>query len=91
MVRIPIGRKHFATATVQLAVPAGKRAFALEVNEKTGVGSLVFPGDWIDVILTFGVNGQAPYPASQFAPIPVGTIPNPNNPAPTTFQSRNFE
>jgi Flp pilus assembly protein CpaB len=74
----------FATSTVQLAVPAGKRAFALEVNEKTGVGSLVFPGDWIDVILTFGVNGQAPYPASQFAPIPVGTIPNPNNPQPNS-------
>jgi len=74
----------FATTTVQLAVPAGKRAFALEVNEKTGVGGLIFPGDWIDVILALGVNGQAPYPASQFAPIPVGTIPDPNNPAPNT-------
>jgi Flp pilus assembly protein CpaB len=74
----------FATTTVQLAVPAGKRAFALEVNEKTGVGGLIFPGDWIDVILALGVNGQAPYPASQFAPIPVGSIPNPNNPAPNT-------
>jgi Flp pilus assembly protein CpaB len=67
----------FATATVQLSVPAGKRAFALEVNEKTGVGKLIFPGDYVDVIITLGAPGQ-------IGTIPVGTIPNPNNPEPNT-------
>jgi Flp pilus assembly protein CpaB len=54
----------FATGTIQLAVPAGKRAFAIEVNEKTGVGNLIFPGDYVDVIITLGAPGH-------LAPVPV--------------------
>ncbi|HYN69577.1 MAG TPA: Flp pilus assembly protein CpaB [Candidatus Eisenbacteria bacterium] len=72
-----IHASDFATATVQLSVPAGKRAFALEVNEKTGVGKLIFPGDYVDVIITLGAPGQS-------GTIPVGSILNPNNPEPNT-------
>lgn len=44
----------FATAQAQLAVPAGKRAFSIQVDERTGVGNLLFAGDYVDVILAFG-------------------------------------
>ena len=44
----------FATAQAQLAVPAGKRAFALTVDETTGVGNLVYAGDYIDVVISLG-------------------------------------
>lgn len=44
----------FATAQAQLAVPAGKRAFALQVDEMTGVGNLVYAGDYIDVVISLG-------------------------------------
>lgn len=30
----------------------GKRAFAIEVNEITGVGGFIFPGDYVDIIST---------------------------------------
>jgi len=67
----------FATGTVQLAVPAGKRAFALEVNEKTGVGNLIFPGDYIDVIVTLGAPGQlAPFPVFVSQEVPNTGGPN---------------
>jgi Flp pilus assembly protein CpaB len=67
----------FATSTVQLAVPAGKRAFAIEVNEKTGVGNLIFPGDYIDVIITLGAPGQlAPFPVFVTQEVPSTGGPN---------------
>jgi Flp pilus assembly protein CpaB len=55
---IPAGAQvhvsDFATAQAQLAVPAGKRAFALQVDETTGVGNLVYAGDYIDVVISLG-------------------------------------
>jgi len=67
----------FATGTVQLAVPPGKRAFAIEVNEKTGVGNLIFPGDYIDVIITLGAPGQlAPFPVFVSQEVPNTGGPN---------------
>lgn len=65
----------FATSQAQVAVPAGKRAFALEVNEKTGVGNLIFPGDYVDVVLTLGYT-QGPTGQVQ---IPVTSAPDPDN------------
>jgi Flp pilus assembly protein CpaB len=65
----------FATSQAQVAVPAGKRAFALEVNEKTGVGNLIFPGDYVDVVLTLGYTA-GPTPQVQ---IPVTSVPDPEN------------
>ena len=38
----------------QLDVPTGKRAFAIETNELTGVGNLVNVGDNVDVLITLG-------------------------------------
>jgi Flp pilus assembly protein CpaB len=38
----------------QLDVPKGKRAFAISVNQLTGVGNLVNVGDNVDVIITLG-------------------------------------
>lgn len=49
-----IHASDFATAQAQLAVPAGKRAFALTVDETTGVGNLVYAGDYIDVVISLG-------------------------------------
>jgi Flp pilus assembly protein CpaB len=41
----------------------------VEVNEKTGVGNLIFPGDYVDVVITLGA-----VPGS----IPVVSVDNPN-------------
>lgn len=50
-----------------LQVPSGKRALAVAVNELTGVGNLIYPGDWVDVVITLDANA-----------IPVVNIPAPN-------------
>jgi Flp pilus assembly protein CpaB len=42
------------SSTVQLDVPTGKRAFAISVNQLTGVGNLVSVGDNVDVLITLG-------------------------------------
>jgi pilus assembly protein CpaB len=42
------------SSTVQLEVPTGKRAFAISVNQLTGVGNLVNVGDNVDVLITLG-------------------------------------
>ena len=65
----------FATSQAQVVVPPGKRAFALEINEKTGVGNLIFPGDYVDVVITLGYT-QGPTTQVQ---IPVTSVPDPEN------------
>jgi Flp pilus assembly protein CpaB len=40
--------------TTQIDVPTGKRAFAISVNQLTGVGNLVQVGDNVDVLITLG-------------------------------------
>lgn len=42
----------FQNRSVELAVPAGKRAFAIQVNELTGVLNLLDTGDSIDLIIS---------------------------------------
>lgn len=42
------------SSTTQLDVPTGKRAFAISVNQLTGVGNLVQVGDNVDVLITLG-------------------------------------
>ena len=42
------------STTTQLDVPTGKRAFAISVNQLTGVGNLVQVGDNVDVLITLG-------------------------------------
>ena len=37
---------------------AGKRAVSVPVNATTGVAGFVFPGDWVDVILTMRVRAE---------------------------------
>ena len=64
-----VGRADFdvnATSDT-ISVPAGKRALAISVNELTGVGNLVHPGDWVDVIVTLDAKA-----------IPVVTVQPPN-------------
>jgi len=39
-----------------ISVPPGKRAIALEVNQVTGIGTLIKPGDYVDVVV--GLNFQ---------------------------------
>ena len=34
-----------------ISVPPGKRAFALQVDQITGVGTLIKPGDYVDVVI----------------------------------------
>ena len=57
----------FATSQATISVPAGKRALAVAVNELTGVGNLIYPGDWVDVVITLDANA-----------IPVVNVPAPN-------------
>ncbi|HYL41230.1 MAG TPA: Flp pilus assembly protein CpaB [Candidatus Binatus sp.] len=57
----------FATEQATLTVPAGKRALAVAVNELTGVGNLVYPGDWVDIVITLDANA-----------IPIVNVPAPN-------------
>lgn len=47
-----VGSSDFATEQATIKVPAGKRALAVSVNELTSVGNLVYPGDYVDVIIT---------------------------------------
>lgn len=42
----------FQNRAVPLAVPAGKRAMAIQVNELTGVGNLLDVGDSVDLIVS---------------------------------------
>jgi pilus assembly protein CpaB len=42
----------FQNRAVPLAVPAGKRAMTIQVNELTGVGNLVDVGDSVDLIIS---------------------------------------
>lgn len=52
----------FKVSTTQLEVPTGKRAFAISVNQLTGVGNLVQVGDNVDVLITLG---SAAFPVVQ--------------------------
>lgn len=38
----------------RLEVPAGKRAVSVEVNQVTGVGTLIRPGDYVDLVIALG-------------------------------------
>jgi Flp pilus assembly protein CpaB len=44
--------RDFLVRDIQLTVPPGRRAFAISVNELTGVGNLVETGDTIDLIIS---------------------------------------
>jgi len=37
--------------TADISVPPGKRAFGLQVDQVTGVGTLIKPGDYVDVVI----------------------------------------
>jgi Flp pilus assembly protein CpaB len=52
-----------------VAVPKGLRAFAIQVNELTGVGNLVNIGDRLDVVISLGASA---FPTVQV--LPDGTI-----------------
>jgi pilus assembly protein CpaB len=47
-----LSNADFSTDQAQIKVPAGRRALAVSVNELTGVGNLIYPGDWVDVVIT---------------------------------------
>jgi len=51
-----IGASQFSTEQTGISVPPGKRAIAIEVSELTGVGKLVFPGDYVDLVVTLDEN-----------------------------------
>ncbi len=44
----------FQNRAINLTVPSGERAFAIQVNELTGVGNLLDVGDNIDLIISLG-------------------------------------
>jgi pilus assembly protein CpaB len=50
-----VGAQDFSVVqdASQMQVPAGKRAMAISVGELTGVGKLIFPGDSVDLVVTF--------------------------------------
>jgi pilus assembly protein CpaB len=47
-----VGSGDFQNRAIPLEVPPGERAFAIQVNELTGVGNLVDVGDNIDLIIS---------------------------------------
>jgi pilus assembly protein CpaB len=47
-----ITAQDFLAGAGTISVPEGKRAFAIQVNELTGVGNLLNPGDSVDVIIS---------------------------------------
>ena len=57
-----IGAGDFQNRAIPLEVQAGERAFAIQVNELTGVGNLVDVGDNIDLIIS--LSGAA-FPVTQ--------------------------
>jgi pilus assembly protein CpaB len=44
-------------AELNTAIPAGMRAISVAVDEESGVGYMVKPGDYVDVLLTFDMTG----------------------------------
>lgn len=44
-------------ASLSFSVPAGHRAMAVQVDEVVAVGGFVRPGDFVDVVVTYDVNG----------------------------------
>lgn len=57
-----VGRGDFQNRPIPLEVPAGERAFAIQVTELTGVGNLVDVGDNIDLLIS--LSGGA-FPVTQ--------------------------
>ena len=57
-----VGAGDFQNRAIPLTVAAGERAFAIQVNELTGVGNLVDVGDNIDLIIS--LSGGA-FPVTQ--------------------------
>lgn len=57
-----VGAGDFQNRAIPLEVPQGERAFAIQVNELTGVGNLVDVGDNIDLIIS--LSGGA-FPVTQ--------------------------
>jgi pilus assembly protein CpaB len=47
-----VGAGDFQNRPIPLTVPPGERAFAIQINELTGVGNLVDVGDNIDLIIS---------------------------------------
>jgi pilus assembly protein CpaB len=45
-------------ATIAAALPAGKMAYAIPINDVSGVGGFVRPGDIVDVLLTRPIPGD---------------------------------
>ena len=59
---VPIARSAIVHAGergfLAAVLPKGKRAISIPVTEISGVSGLVLPGDRVDIILTYSVNGQ---------------------------------
>jgi pilus assembly protein CpaB len=51
-----VASDSFAADQATISVPAGKRGLAVAVNELTGVGNLIYPGDYVDVVITLDAN-----------------------------------
>jgi pilus assembly protein CpaB len=61
---------QFAVIGGTIDVPVGKRAFAISVNELTGVGNLVQVGDYVDVLITERITVVQKNPDGTVATVP---------------------
>ena len=49
-----------STEGLSFAIPEGKKAMAVAVDDITGVGGMLMPGDYVDVIATLASSGNNP-------------------------------
>jgi pilus assembly protein CpaB len=71
-----IGFSYFtetgAALSVTDSIPKGLRAMAVQVDQVTGVGTLIHTGDSVDIIVAFDIQAYAQDPASKVNIVPVG-------------------
>jgi len=75
-----IGFSYFtesgAAVNVTDSIPKGLRAMAVQVDQVTGVGTLIHTGDSVDVIVAVPIQLTGPDPANKANVLPLGTSQN---------------
>jgi pilus assembly protein CpaB len=62
-------------ATLSANLPAGKLAFAIPINDVSGVGGFVRPGDRVDVLLTRQIPGQGGQASDKMTDVVLEAVP----------------
>jgi Flp pilus assembly protein CpaB len=91
--RLPVTKGQLITSAVinglsgrigQITVPQGKVAIAVQVDQSTGVGTIIKSGDYVDIVT--GITGTDKFPLVEASARPATGSPRPNaTPVPAGF------